>query len=229
MDLQNDQVARAFSRWPVDVMNLSRDDLMYARKLLASEGMTERVKTLPMIKSFISANLAFGPNAAAPAPYVIKEVAGPRIHGGKKPIKIGFVGVASSGIPDDGAGDVTQTSLFRKTSPAVLKARKECDVLVIVAYCDLRPALTLAAENMEADVLIVSDAGGFFKPRQVGNTLVVSAAPGNVQEGDLRVYLDKEGKVSFKFRSPDLDALVPSDPAAAAFVQAARLERERPR
>jgi len=42
VDLQNEQVARAYSRWPVDVINLGRDDLIYARKLLAREGLAER-------------------------------------------------------------------------------------------------------------------------------------------------------------------------------------------
>jgi len=45
--------------------------------------------------------------------------------------------------------------------------------------------------------------------------------------GELRIYLDKRGKASFKFRSEDLDAGVPSDPAAVEFVDAARRERAR--
>ena len=56
---------------------------------------------------------------------------------------------------------------------------------------------------------------------------MVSAAPGNIREGDLRVYLNKNGRVDFKFISTDLDAQVPSDPAAKAFVEAARAERDR--
>jgi len=55
----------------------------------------------------------------------------------------------------------------------------------------------------------------------------VSAAPGNIREGDLRLYLDKEGHVTYTFRSNDLDSNVPADPAAEAFVQAARADRDR--
>ncbi|MFY9571551.1 MAG: hypothetical protein WAV20_09145 [Blastocatellia bacterium] len=226
-DFQNEQVARAYSRWPVDVINLGRDDLMFARKLLAREGLQERIHTVPMIRNLISANLVFGSDAAPPPAYVIKEVAGPRIYGGKKKLRIGFVGLAEPDSPGEGMRDANANNMFAAATPAILKARKECDVLVVIAHCDLEPALKLASENLEVDVVIAANAGGFYKPRRVGNTTVVSAAPGNVQEGDLRLYIDNQGQVTFKFLSTDLDALVPSDPGAAAYVQAARADRDR--
>jgi 2',3'-cyclic-nucleotide 2'-phosphodiesterase (5'-nucleotidase family) len=226
-DLQNEHVARAYSRWPVEVINLGRDDLPYAQKLLARDGLNERIQTLPMISNLISANGVFSPDAVAPAAYLIREVGGPRIYDGKKKLKIGFVGLAAPTNPGAGMKDITVTNMFQSATPVVLKARKECDVLVIVAHCELEAALKLAAENLEADVVIASDSGGVYNPRRVGNTMVVTAAPGNIQEGDLRFYFDKEGHVSFKFRATDLDALVPSDPGAAAFVTTSRLERGR--
>ena len=224
-DLRNEQAARAFSRFPPDVINLARDDLPFAQKLLARDGLTERMQRLPLIKNFISANGVFGPAAVPPSGYVIREVEGPRIYGGKKKIKIGFVGVAAPTNPGGGIIDATVTNIFEATTRAVLKARKECDVLVIVAHCDLASALKIASENLEADVVIAADSGGIYNPRRVGNTLVVSAAPGNVQESDLRLYFDKDGQISYKFRATDLDVLVPVDPAAAAFAEAARAER----
>lgn len=225
--MQNEQVAKAYSRWPIDVINLSRDDLIYARKLLRKEGFEERLAKFPMIRNLISANGAFSGEEMKPAAYSIKELSGPRIHGGKRKLKIGFVGLTEPNAPVDGTMDATVRNMFQAATPAVLKARRECDLLILVAHCDLEPALKLAAENLEADVIIAADAAGFYKPRQVANTMVVTAAPGNTQEGDLRLYIDKDGRVSFKFRAVDLDELVPSDPAAAAFVEAARAERER--
>ena len=44
---------------------------------------------------------------------------------------------------------------------------------------------------------------------------------------DLRLYLAPDGSFSFKFRSTDLDALVPADPAATAYTDAARQEFNR--
>lgn len=225
-DLRNEQTALAYSRFPADVVNLGRDDLAYARKLLAREGFGDRAKTLPIIKSLISANAVFGPEAQAPPPYVVKEVVGPRIYAGKKSLKIGFVGVAAPNNPGAGTRDGTVTDMFSAATTAVIKARKECDVLVLVAHCDLENALKLARENLEIDVVIAADSGGIYNPRRVGNTLVVAAAPGNIREGDLRLYFEKDGQISYKFRSNDLDVLVPVDPAAAAFADAARKERD---
>ena len=226
-DLRNEQSARAFSKFPPDVINLGRDDLPYAQKLLARDGLGERVKSLSLIKNIISANGVFGPEVEKPAPYVIKEIGGPRIFGGKKKLKIGFVGLAAPTNPGGGIIDATVTNMFETATKTVLKARKECDVLVLVAHCDLASALRLASENLEVDVVIAADSGGIFNPRRVGNTMVVTAAPGNIHEGDLRLYIDKEGQINYKFRATELDELVPVDPAAAAFVDAARAERDR--
>ena len=226
-DLRNEQAALAYSRFPADVVNLGRDDLGYARKLLAREGFSDRAQKLPMIRSLISANGVFGPEALAPPPYLIKEVAGPRVYAGKKSLKIGFVGVAAPNNPGAGTRDGTVTDMFAAATAAVIKARKECDVLMLVAHCDLENALKLAQENLEVDVVIAADSGGIYNPRRVGNTLVVSAAPGNIREGDLRLYFEKDGQISYKFRSNDLDVLVPVDPAAEAFAEAARKERDR--
>jgi len=55
--------------------------------------------------------------------------------------------------------------------------------------------------------------------------MVVSVAPGNTQESDLRLYMSADGQITYKFRANDLDALVPVDAAAAAFAEAARAER----
>lgn len=227
--LQNDQTARAYSRWPVDVINLSRNDLRYAERLLAQHGLIERMERLPMLKNLISANSDYNDNVATPPPFVIKEVSGPRIKGKMKKLRIGFVGLAEPYRTSDGIADATVKSMYEAARRVVPVARKQCDVLVIVAHSEMDGAMKLASENPEADVVIAGNAEGLFKTRQVGNTLVVPASPGNIQQGDLRLYLDKDGHASFKYIATDLDAAVPSDPAAEAFVQAARQERERAR
>jgi 2',3'-cyclic-nucleotide 2'-phosphodiesterase (5'-nucleotidase family) len=227
--LQNDQTARAYSRWPVDIINLSRNDLRYAERLLAKDGLSERQERMPMLKNLISANSDYNDNIATPPPFVIKEVSGPRIKGKTKKLRIGFVGLAEPYRTSDGIADATVKNMYETARRVVPLARKQCDVLVIVAHSEMDGAMKLASENPEADVVIAGNAEGLFKTRQVGNTLVVPASPGNIQQGDLRLYLDKDGRASFKYIATDLDAAVPSDPAAEAFVQAARLERERAR
>src|SRR5262245_26039056 len=92
--LQNDFVTRAYSRWPIDVINLGRYDMFYANRLLLKEEIAEKSAQQPMIKNLISANGVYADNVAAPPPYLIKEVTGPRFKGAKKKLRIGFLGLA---------------------------------------------------------------------------------------------------------------------------------------
>jgi 2',3'-cyclic-nucleotide 2'-phosphodiesterase (5'-nucleotidase family) len=223
--LRNQQVTEAFSRFPVDVINLSRSDAIQARKLLVRDGLAERTAKLPMINNIISANAVFGTEVAAPQPYLIKEVAGPRIK--SKNLRIGFVGLGTPIKGEPGMRDATMRNPFDTVHEIVVRARKDCDILVIVAHCELDPAIRLAKENPEADIVIAGNAEGLLKPRLVDKTLVVSAAPGNIQQGDLRVYIEKDGRFRFKVLSTDLDELVPSNPAALEFSDNARRDQER--
>ena len=213
----------------MDVINLSRNDLAQAERLLMKDGLSERMQRWPILKNFISANSDYNENVATPAPFVVKEVSSPRLKGARNRLRIGFVGLAEPYRTSDGIADATVKNMYEAARRVVPLARKQCDVLVIVAHSELAGAMKLATENPEADVVIAGNAEGLYKTRQVGHTLVVPTTPGNIQAGDLRVYVDKDGRVSFKYIATDLDGVVPSDPAANAFVQAARLERERAR
>jgi 2',3'-cyclic-nucleotide 2'-phosphodiesterase (5'-nucleotidase family) len=223
----NDLVVRAYSRWPVDVVNLGRFDLSYAQKLFAREGFEERKASLPILGNFVSANGVFGAEASAPPAFVIREIAGPRIsaRGGK--VKVAFVGVAEPIRASRGMMDATVSNMFEAARRAVLAARKQAELVVIVSHAEWAPAKRLAEENPEADVVIAGNVEGYFNPINIGRVLLVPASPGNVKQGDLRVYFDKDRRASFKFRSTDLDEVVPSDPAATSFLEAARLERQR--
>jgi 2',3'-cyclic-nucleotide 2'-phosphodiesterase (5'-nucleotidase family) len=219
---QNDYVSRAYSRWGVEVINVSRYDLLFARRLFQKAGLNERIQALPMMKNVISANGKFSEDEAAPPPFMVKEVKGPRIKGKKSSIRLGFLGLAEPLPPNSGMMDITVKNMFATARQFVPQLRKQCDVLIILAHCEMAAALQLAKENPEADILIAGNAEGLFKLKEVGKTLVLSAAPGNTQEGDLRLFLSPEGRITFKFLSTDLDAVVPSDPAALAFADEAR-------
>lgn len=219
---QNDFVARAYSRWPVDVINLSRYDLLYANRILTKDGLAERTAAMPMIKNLISANGRFAADTLAAQPFLIKEVKGPRIKGLKKSLKIGFLGLAEPVHSNSGMMDITVKNMFETARQMIPKLRRQCDVLVILAHTEFAGALQLAKENPEVDVVIAGNAETVYNPRTVGKTLVVCAAPGNTQEGDLRLYLSPQGRISFKFLSTNLDDLVPADAAAQAFAEEAR-------
>jgi 2',3'-cyclic-nucleotide 2'-phosphodiesterase (5'-nucleotidase family) len=226
--LQNDQVLRAFSKFPVDIVNPASKDLVYLRRVLALDGLKEREASLPVLKNVVSANGIFSEGIAAPPPYLIKTVRGPRIRNARKSLRIGFVGLTKKRRTSDGV-DATVKDPFIEARPVVRKARLQSDLLVIVAHVGLEDAMKLAGENPEANVVIAGDAEGYFQPRQVGKVMVVSAAPGNTHQGDLRVYQTVPGKFEFRYSSMQLDDSVPADPAAAAFVEAARTEVQRAR
>jgi 2',3'-cyclic-nucleotide 2'-phosphodiesterase (5'-nucleotidase family) len=225
--LQNEQVARAYSRWPVDVINLGRYDLAWARKVLLRDGLAERMSALPMLKNLISANGVFDSDVAAPPSFIIREVSGPRVKSSRRRLRIGFVGVAAPNRPSGGVYDGTVTDMFTAARKAVLAARKRSDLLVIVAHSEMEQSERLARENPEADVVIAGNAEAMYKPKYVGKTLLVCAAPGNTQEGDLRIYQQPGGKFTFTFRSLDLDAGVPSNAEALAYTNEARKELDR--
>lgn len=219
---QNDFVSRAYSRWQMDVINLSRYDLLYANRILTTDGLGERQAAMPMLKNLISANGKFASDSQAAAPYLIKEVRGPRIKGLKKSIKIGFLGLAEPLHSNSGMMDITVKNMYETARQFIPKLRKQVDVLVILAHSEFAGALRLAKENPEADVVIAGNAESVYKARDIGKTLVICAAPGNTQEGDLRLYLSPQGRISFKFLSTDLDDVVPADAAAQAFAEEAR-------
>jgi 2',3'-cyclic-nucleotide 2'-phosphodiesterase (5'-nucleotidase family) len=226
--LQNELVIGAYNRWPVDVINLASTDLLYAQRLLEREGFAERASRLPVIKNFISANAKFDTGVIAPPSYVVKEVVGPRIPKKRNRCKVGFVGLAEPRQMAEGI-DPRMTDMFQAAQRAIRQARKQSDILVVLAYAEMGAALRIARDNPEADVVVAMNAAGIYKPQLVGKVLVVHAGAGNTQEGELRVYLPKKGRPSYKFRLIDLDAAIPSDPAATAYTLMVRTELENAR
>lgn len=219
--LQNKLVLGAYDRWPVDVINLGRQDLIYAQQAFAADGLNERLRFLPILKNVITANGLFSGRAAAPPGMLIKEISGARIK--QKKLRAGFVGLAEPMQVSEGR-DATVSDMFEAARRTVLTARKQADLVVIVAHCEVETAVRLARENPEVDIVIAGNAETVFKPRTVGNTFIVCAAPGNTQEGDLRIYIGPGGKYRFTFRSTDLDNQVPADPAAIEYTKAVREE-----
>lgn len=221
--LQNEQMARAYSHWPIDVINMGRFDLVFAQRMLAKEGLAERMNALPMLKNLISANGIFSSDATPPPAYVIKDVKGPRIKGAKNSIRIGFVGLAEPIRPAEGI-DATVKNIYETAKQVIPQARKECDVLIVVAHAELGTAAKIAEENPQVDVVIAGNPRSYVNPRQVGNTYVVCSAPGNTQHGGLKLYIDDEGRITYKYISVGLDETVPADPEAAAYAEKARQE-----
>jgi 2',3'-cyclic-nucleotide 2'-phosphodiesterase (5'-nucleotidase family) len=221
--LQNEQVIRALSRWKFDAINLARPDVNYASRLFGTDGITQRLASIPAIKNIISANTVLDDTPLRPAPYIVKELRGPRIKG---KLRVGFVGLAEPLRMSEGS-DARVSDPLLAAHRVVAEARAKCDLLVLVAHVEHETALRLAEQNPAAGLIIAGDCGGLFQPRTVGKSLVVCAAPGNTHEGDVRAYISKSGEFSLKFRAIELNASVPADPDALAYVEKAREELAR--
>ena len=218
--LQNEQVIRAFSRWKFDAINLARADIPYTSRLFDTESIKERLTSIPAIKNIVSANTVLDLTPLRPAPYILKELRGPRIKG---KLRIAFVGLTEPQRMSEGSDSRVSDPLLA-AHRVVPEARSKCDVLVIIAHVEHETAVKLAEQNPSADLIIAGNCAGLFQPRTSGKTLVVCAAPGNTYEGDVRGYVSKSGEISFKVRSTELNASVPSDPEAVAYVENARQE-----
>jgi 2',3'-cyclic-nucleotide 2'-phosphodiesterase (5'-nucleotidase family) len=217
--LQNEQIIRAFDRWGLDIVNLARPDVLYASRVFGAAGET-KLASLPVVQRITSANAILDPDSRRPPEYLIREVRGPRIRGR---IRVGFAGFAESARVSEGI-DSRTSDIFAAARRVIPVLRTKCDLLIVVAHAEHETALRLAAENPEANVVIAGNAAGLFRPRTVGQTLVVVSAPGNTHQGDLRVYISKGGDYTFKSRLVELNATVPADPEASEYVEKARIE-----
>ncbi|HEU4388676.1 MAG TPA: hypothetical protein VFV34_12820 [Blastocatellia bacterium] len=216
--LQNEQVIQAISRWKFDAINLARTDIPYASTLFRTEGIKERLTSIPAIKDITSANTVLDDTPFRPAPYVLKEIRGPRIKG---KLRIAFVGLTEPQRMSEGMDSRVSDPLLA-AHRVVPEARTKSDVLIIVAHVEHETAMKLAEQNPAADLIIAGNCAGLYQPRTAGKTLVVCAAPGNTHQGDVRAYISKSGEISFAFRSAELNAGVPADPEALAYVENAR-------
>jgi 2',3'-cyclic-nucleotide 2'-phosphodiesterase (5'-nucleotidase family) len=225
--LMDDWIIRANELMNLDIVNLSYRDLPYASSLLKTDA-----KLKPEKSALISSNikLAAGPDDStriAPAPYVIKEVAGGRLS---KTVRIAFIGL--SDLAPDRFKDAVARSGFVIEDPlaaakaALAEVHDKADVTAIVGFLSLPIINKLAKENDDLDLIIATDERGLaLDPKQVNNALIVYASKETKHLAELRLYADAEGQIDrFTSRYIELDEIIPDDPKLAAITKEARKE-----
>jgi 2',3'-cyclic-nucleotide 2'-phosphodiesterase (5'-nucleotidase family) len=231
----NDWMVKGFNQFKLDVLNLSFRDLIYSKKILAKDNYDTRVKEMPFITGMLSANTTTGTEATdklnLPKPYLIKEVAGKRLHapGGSNNYKVGFIGLTQPGM-DDKTGFVVEDPL-QKIKQVLPEVRAKVDLVVVLGYMPIEMAKQLAEENQGVDVIIV--ANDMAQPpvgQREGNTVIVYATQQTKALGELRLYLDEKGKVTDYFnRQVALDSIIPDQPTAAEVVKNSKTEIDQTR
>ncbi|HSE35764.1 MAG TPA: multiheme c-type cytochrome [Blastocatellia bacterium] len=215
---------KAYSQFPVDVLNLSSHDLRYFADSLSKDGVARSADTEPQVNRLVSANtIDERTGSQLVRPFIVREVLSNRT--GAKPVRVAFIGLTET-TPDPPSG-VKFTDPAEAARRTVPEARKVADLVVVLAKIKSQPEVArIAREVTGIDVIIDGNASsledGFTPPVYVGPTLLVFTPYETRMLGELRFYRDAHGKFSTKQRFVTLDEmLVPEDPAAKQVVAAA--------
>lgn len=161
--IKNDWVLRAAQRIDLRAGNVTALDLPYLAKMYETAGYDARKAQNPVLDRFVSANVVpADASHKAFKPYVIEEVKAPRL--GAAPLRVGVIGVTE--IPKAGASVAGYTigdpfAALKKYAPEV---RKQCDVLVVLAYVE-KKAMTKIEPSAGVMVDVIAVAHRF--PPQV--------------------------------------------------------------
>lgn len=224
--LMNEWMLKAFSQFKLDAVNFSRRDMLYGKVVLDKEKYQQQVMSTPILGEMISANIvpAEDINKITPLkPYVIREVQGNRL-GKKGNLKVGFIGLTET-WPAGTTGFVINEPL-EKIKAVVPEVRAKADLVVVLAYCTLGVAKEIIKQNPDIDVLIAANAVALPPPPQrEGKTIFVYSVNQTKSLGELRLYLDEDGKVKdYLNRYIALDKNVPDQADAAKVVATAKTE-----
>jgi 2',3'-cyclic-nucleotide 2'-phosphodiesterase (5'-nucleotidase family) len=223
--VMNEWMLKGFSKYRLDVANLSYRDVLYAGMVFDKQKYESQAQTYPALTDFISANVVAATDldkVTAPPPYVIKEVSGKRFSKGS--YKVGFIGLTQPG-PGEKTGFVLQdpTERLPKILPEV---RGKVDLVVVLAYVSPDEAKRLAQQNPGIDVLVGAYATPLPPPAQrEGNTVIVYTVGQTKSLGELRLYLGNDGKVTdYLNRYVVLDTTIPDIPEAAQMIASSKTE-----
>jgi 2',3'-cyclic-nucleotide 2'-phosphodiesterase (5'-nucleotidase family) len=225
--LMNDWMMKGFSQFKLDAANISYRDLIYTAQLLAKDKYDTRVKEMPLVENMISANMVAAKDldkVVTPKPYIIKEVNGNRF--GKSSFKIGIIGLTQPG-PGDKSGLIIQEPL-QKMREILPELRSKVDLVVVLGYMSLDLSKKMAKDNPGIDIIIGANANPLPPTAQrEGNTVIVYSVNQTKSLGELRLYLDAQGKVTdYLNRYIVLDANIPDVPEAAKINETAKKEVE---
>lgn len=224
--LMNQWMLKAFSQFKLDAANFSHRDLLFGNVALSKEKYDAQVKETPLLGDMISANIipAVDINKhTSLKPYVIREVAGKRF-GSKTSIKVGFIGLTEP-WPGGSTGFVINDPV-EKLKAILPEVRSKADIVVVLAYTTLGTSKELIKQNPDVDILIAANSVSAPPPAQrEGKTIFVYAMQQTKGLGELRLYLDEEGKVKdYLNRFIALNAAIPDQPEAAKIAATAKLE-----
>ena len=228
---KDDWVLKGFEQFPADAVNVSSHDLRYFSSLLQKSEFVRRARAEPLLGRLVSANTTSeSSDLLPPRPFIISDV--PGRQPGAKPIRVAFIGLTET-IPTPPPG-------FKFIDPAeaakhtVAEVRSKTDLVIVLAKVSSEEATRIAREASGIDVIIagngVSLQETFTPPFFVGHTLVVFTPFETRMLGEVRFYLNAEGKFTTRQRFIALDETsILEDPAAKRVKDAAAMAESQAR
>jgi predicted CXXCH cytochrome family protein len=210
--VKNDLILRAYDRYPVDVANLSAQDLVYVSELL--KGDQKEAAALPIVKRMVSANTTpDSPSSVTPPPFLVREIpVSSEAVKTSKPIRVAFVGLAETGGQAiHGLKIVDPIEAAKRVVP---QARQVADLVIVLAHGKLIDMIRIGREVPGIDVLLAGTGDLFTPPMRFGETLVAFTPYEARFLGEIRFYRDAQGKFSARSRFISLDAGVGDDESA---------------
>jgi len=210
---KDEWVLKAYDEYPVAVANLSEHELPFMSRMLRKSEMEK----WPILRRVVSANVTpDSTEMVRPSRFIVKEVAD-RKDAGARPTRISFVGLSESDLPVAKGFKVADP--VQAAKQVVPEARRNSDIVIVLAHVKADVAARLASEVSGIDVLIVGNGELFTRPVRMGRTLIVFTAHETRMLGELRFYRGPETGFSIKDRYISLDNDVPDDPAAMKLIE----------
>jgi len=219
---KNEWVLKAFDRFKVDVVNLGGQDLGFVYQQAGRAAASDRgLGSLSgrMVSANTVRNAAGSHDKQAIRPYVVVSVPDRQARTGRQ-IRIAFLGI-SDGPKDLPAGYSVQDPV-ETVKRIVPRARRESDLIVVLAHVSTDTASRIAQEAPGVDAVIAGNGKEFTMPVTLGRVPVVFTPYETRMLGELRFYRAQDGRLTVKNRFIALDSLVPEDQAASDFVAESR-------
>jgi hypothetical protein len=200
------------------VANLSVHELPYISRIMVESDFARRLQAHPILKRLVSANVV---GQFSFAPYLIRELM-PRSPAGvlSKPIRIAFIGLTEP--------SAVISKEFRITDPieaakrAVAEAKRQADLVILLAHVKTGLAARLAREVAGIDIIIAGNGEYFTPPFRSGQTLVLFTASETRMLGEIRFYQTAAGRIATKVRYISLDEQIPQDAIAMLLIRSMR-------
>jgi hypothetical protein len=226
--VQDEWVVKVLDRFGLDAANITaRDADFFAGRYMRAGARDAAVAEHPAAARFVSANLRpLRDDLLAPPAYVVREVTGGRLPGGK-------LRVAIAGVTED--APAARQAGFEVADPgaalaqALPKARGESDLVVVLAYLPPDRVAALARDlGPLVDLFVVAHPTARERAPEIGGesrgARIAYARYRTQQLGELRVrFADGERKIAeMTNRYVPLDEPTPRHPDAERLAAEAR-------